>query len=162
MSSRDPGWYPHPEGGIGYYNGTRWTEHRPAPRPPAITRPSLGWVLVAIGGFVAVGAFLPWVTGLRGVISRNGFDGGRDGSITLVLGLALAAVGVAIGLRQGYIWAPILAAVISAASFGVFVIDYNDVNSHKHVSVGSGLWLTGIAAILGLVIALAGLAVRRR
>jgi hypothetical protein len=161
QSGPPAGWYPHPAGGMGYYDGQRWIEHRPTIQQRTVSHPAVGWCLVVAGGLVAIGAFLPWATAFGGALSRNGLDGGSDGIITLILGIALAAIGVVIGVRQGLIWAPIVAAVVAAAAATVFIVDSNDVSGRSQfVSVGSGLWLTGIAAIGGFVAALVGLAVR--
>ena len=162
MSNPEPGWYPHPAGGLRYFNGSEWTEHRPESQPAAVTRPALGWTLVVLAAFIAASAFLPWLTRAGGAVSKNGFDGGRDGILSLLLALVLAAVGVAIGLRQGYIWAPILAALIALACVGVFLIDSDHVTNQRHASIGYGLWVTGVAAGLAVLVSLAGLVFRSR
>src|SRR5580765_5169526 len=93
------GWHTNPAGGESYWDGYRWTHYR-AVAPDKVTIPALGWVLLAAGVLVAVGAFMPWITALGGVLSRNGLDAGSDGIITLVCGLVLAGLGLTIGLKQ--------------------------------------------------------------
>ncbi len=57
-------------------------------------------IIILVAGVLAVvGSFLPWITATAafvGTISRNGIDGGGDWVITIVLGLVIALMGVAI------------------------------------------------------------------
>jgi hypothetical protein len=155
-----PGWYPHPAGGMAYFDGRQWVQQSVTPKR-VVTHVAIGWVLLAAGAVVTIGSFLPWATALGGLISKAGTDGGSDGWFTVVLGLAIAAVGLTIGLGQGLLWAPIVGAVLALLAAGVCVADINDVSSRgPGVAVGSGLLLCAVGAAAGLITALAGLAVR--
>jgi hypothetical protein len=113
--------------------------------------------MVAAGAIV-IGAFLPWatVTVLFATISKDGIDG--DGTITAVLGLVIAGLFLA-NTRAAYVLAMILSAVVLA----VFAVDYVDVQELVEeaedteaamASVGIGLYLTGLAALVTLGTAL--------
>lgn len=156
-------WYPNPSGGLSYWDGYQWTGHHlppPASATSRVSNPVVGWVLLGAGVMLALGAFLPWVTAFGGALSKNGLDGGSDGIITLVLGLGVAAIGFTIGMRHGLLWAPITAAVLSALAGLTAVVDMNDVSGRAGVEVGSGLWVTAVAAFAALILAIVAMAVR--
>lgn len=105
---------------------------------------------------VVVGAFLPWAT--LGAASKAGTEG--DGSFTLILGIAAAALGVLGHLKQSR-GMKIGAVVAAALVVLVAVIDIVDVGSTEvlgiEFEVGVGLWLTlvgGLGALVGAVLAL--------
>jgi hypothetical protein len=126
---------------------------------------AVGVVIAGVLGGVA--AILPWVSATNGFvsISRTGLDGGGDGIITILLSIGIGILGL--GLIQGH---PPIAAIVSAfllsiALLGVAVWDGVNVSgrisnqtssgSSVLVSIGVGLWLTGVAGIVGIVAAMA-------
>jgi hypothetical protein len=148
----------------------------PAPtygQPSAVVDPArAGLCRVSVMGgaaIVLIGSVLPWasVTTFVGTISVNGTNG--DGVLTLIGALLIAGLaGPALwGLaRRGLL---IGALVLSALVAVVALIDIADVSSRVadangtglvHASVGFGLWLTLVGAIVataGTAIALASL-----
>lgn len=159
-----PGWYPNQHtGGLSYFDGQQWTGHHqplpPSPRDP-VTHPALGWVLLALGALVAVGSFMPWASALGGLVSKSGADGG-DGIITAIGGLCIMGVGLAVGLRQGLIWAPITATLLALIVGAVALYDVNDISGKGDgITVGAGLWLTTVGAAGALIAAVCAFAVR--
>ena len=119
-----------------------------------------GWALLAAGVLLAIAAFLPWASALNGALTRNGLDGGSDGILTLVLGTGIAILGLLAGLRYGQLWVPIVAALASIGAIAVFFADYNDVSGRSGLDVGSGLWLTGVAAFACLIASICAAVVR--
>jgi hypothetical protein len=122
--------------------------------PPRVSAPVLGWVLLGVGALMLLAAILPWAT--AGPLSLAGTEG--DGAITLFFALIIGAMGLVIGLRQGRLWASILACALGAVTTITAIVDIGNVSNRANdfndsfgldVSVGSGLWLTlvtGIAA----------------
>lgn len=122
--------------------------------PPRVSTPVLGWALLGVGALMLLAAILPWAT--AGSLSLAGTEG--DGAITLFFAVVIGAMGLVIGLRQGRLWASIVACVLGALTTVTALVDIgnvanrtNDFNDSLglHASVGSGLWLTlvtGIAA----------------
>lgn len=131
--------------------------------PPSFPAPGWRWTPASgliVGGSlgVVIGAFLPWAT--VGPFSKAGTDG--DGVITLILGLACAAFGVAAlsRARRGYAVTALVAAVLAVV---VAIIDIGDVSSVAEgplgieAEVGVGLVLTlvaGLVAVAGCVVAI--------
>lgn len=128
-------------------------------------------LLTVLGGLLlVVGSFLPWVAVMApfvGTMSRNGLDGGGDGIVTLVAGVATLTVGAArlmTSLRPGIQRLPIL---FGALALLIAVMDLSAV-SERVASVGSspfvqayagsGLYLLVVGAV---VTGLGGLAVSR-
>lgn len=160
--------YPIPEGHV---LGADGQLHRlPAPPPPSTAPPPPGapttastwtWdvtsiLLLAGAAAVVVGAFLPWAT--AGSFSKAGTEG--DGSITLVLGIAAAALG-ALGLLKRSRGMRIGSVVAAALVVLIAVIDMADVGSAEvfgiSFEIGIGLYMTlvgGLGALLGAVLAL--------
>lgn len=135
-----PGWPPAPGPAGG-----------PPPPPGATTGFSTFQKLALAGAAVAaVGSLLPWasVSSVFGTISKSGMDG--DGVITLVLAVAAGAL---VLTRK----APGVVIALMALIGVVAVIDIADVSrladdtGFAEVSVGFGLWLVAIGAVLGLV-----------
>jgi hypothetical protein len=127
--------------------------------------------VAALGGVVAIiAAFLTWVSASDGAlsISVKGTDGGRDGNITLVLGIAVAIVA---GLLA---WRTILGLSIGTMVLGaliaiVAIIDISDPDGDSDlkslgvdVSIGVGLWLTLAAGIAVLAAGLWALVAGKR
>lgn len=80
-------------------------------------------IIIMIGGVLgAVGSFMPWVTVKTafGSVSRNGVEGGGDGIITLVLGIALAVLGYRLLAAPSVPSWDVVAVAGVLAAFGVF------------------------------------------
>jgi hypothetical protein len=177
-----PGWYPDPSGSGGqrYWDGSQWTEHyssgtAPAPAPayaapvaaqqPAGPVPSLWWGAPVATLLLLIGAVGPWVSAdvpLFGQsLSANGLD--RDGSITLLLGI-VAGVLLVVWRQKRAAWAGVVAAVLGALTILIAIIDIADVSGKSSdvvdLSVGWGLWLTLVGAIVLTVVSVL-LTVRR-
>ena len=118
----------------------------------------------AVGGLlVVVGSFLPWITLMAvfvGNMSRNGMEGG-DGVISLVLGLACIASGIAYAMTKAR-WQGVAAMVLGIASAGLGFFELLDIQERIRsmalgdagvASVGAGLWAIIIG---GLVAAICG------
>ncbi len=141
------------------------------PPPPSATPGSqgptpnrTGPVLSLIGGgLVLLGSFLTWATvtvgigslGVSGTVGVSGTDG--DGQITLVLGLVIVGIGVVGLMGRPRFWLISLIAGCLAAL--VAVIDIVDVSrtvsqvqgAYMHASVGIGLWVVLVGAVVGVV-----------
>jgi predicted small integral membrane protein len=139
----------------------------------------LTYLIGAAGLFAVIGALAPWVTltaPFVGSISKNGTSG--DGVFVVILGVALLAVA---GLRIGGVrvhWAVALVLALALLGLAVYEIvrvyqaagelrtslaGQDDdplglsaaVASASSLSVGFGLWLDGVAGIVGLGAAIA-------
>lgn len=120
--------------------------------------------MLLFGAVVVIGSVMPWATAFGGALSKAGTDG--DGAITLVLGLLIAAGGLAVGLARGRIWIAIVAALLGALVGVTAGIDLSDAQSkigdlHGVVSVGAGLWVTLFGGILAFGACCAAVALRR-
>lgn len=111
-----------------------------------MTRKNLVLTVVGASVVVVVGALLPWAT--LGFISVAGTEG--DGVITLILGLATAALALLASVK-GSRWPLLVGAVLSVLVVLIAIYDISDVSSTA--SVGSGLWLTLIAGGVAVVAA---------
>jgi hypothetical protein len=144
----------------------------PAPAMPAPSTPGLGttaspkpivWagaIIIAGGALAILGSFLPWVTATAafvGTIGRNGIDGGGDGMFTIIAGIIAALCGIALLARSGRAIVARVGALICAAGLGyIFIIDLGNVNERissidtdfATASVGAGLYVVGLAAVL--------------
>ena len=89
-----------------------------------------------VGGFggllIAVGSFLPWITATAafvGSVSVSGLDGGGDGIITLIVGIAVIvfAVVVLVGNQTGTAW-DIPIALGGLIAGGVAIVNLAEVN----------------------------------
>jgi hypothetical protein len=120
--------------------------------------------LILVAGVLAIlGSFLPWITATAafiGTITRNGIDGGGDGVFTIVLGIVIALMGIAILARSGSARTARVGTVICAVALGwVVSTDYGsvqgrvkDITSDTAIaSVGMGLIVIGLAAVLAVV-----------
>ncbi|MEO7557367.1 MAG: hypothetical protein ABIV94_12270 [Acidimicrobiales bacterium] len=157
-----PGWWLASDG--------RWyaPEQHPseaAPAPPAPDTAQLEaapdrratWLVLGGAIAVAVGALLPWATVDIGIASVSKAGTAGDGVITLclaVVAIILGGFGYQRGMsRKASMWSIVLGALILA----VGVYDTIDVNTRAadlkigSASVGLGLWLTDIAAIVLVV-----------
>lgn len=122
-----------------------------------------GAIVAVLGGLlVAVGSFLPWVTAASGLgtVSKSGMEGG-DGTITLVLGIAIIILALApmMGVKASSVTAVLLILAAAGAGFIGFV-NMKDVqervasvtSEYVSASVGAGLW----ALLIGAVVAFLG------
>jgi peptidoglycan/LPS O-acetylase OafA/YrhL len=163
------GWYPDPSGSgrQRYWDGNQWTDNyspaaAPAAAQPAGPLPSLWWGAPAATALLVLGAIGPWATidiaalGQSASTSKGGLD--SDGVLTLVL--ALIAGGL-LGLwrAQRARWQPIVAAVLGALAALIAIIDIGEVSGTDtglggaaDVSVGWGLWVTLVGAIVLIVV----------
>jgi hypothetical protein len=153
------GWYPTGPNQETYWDGHTWTPYRRTP-PESVMEPILGWVLAAFGLVMVIASFMPWASGLGGLVTKSGIDGG-DGWISLVIGLAILAVGIAVGLKQGLVWAPIVGTLLGLVAGGLAVFEINDVSGRAEgVDIGYGLWIMAIAALGAIVVAACGFGVK--
>ena len=94
-----------------------------------------------------VGSVLPWVT--AGIFSAPGTDG--DGILTLIGGVVVALIGVAnrasIVAGIGTVIIAVLALLVVVNVFG----NFNLADTEEAASVGSGLYLTGLASLFALI-----------
>jgi hypothetical protein len=135
---------------------------------PQQTKPH---VLLAVAGGVAIlGAFLPWVSAQAFIvhISRSGLDQG-DGWLTLIAGAAMIAVACR-GLRPDrsplgvllWVGLPALAVVgVGGYDTAHFLVKMQDLPAGASASIGAGLWLTDLAGVAGVALAMAAAAARR-
>jgi len=154
-----PGWYPTPQGPR-FWDGRQWLAPPPNPHAELVTSPVLGWIIVAGGAVVAIGSFMPWASALGGLVSKSGIDGG-DGWITLLLGLGVVGLGIAIGCKQGTLPLPIITAVLGLAATALAAFEVSDVHD-RQLDTGAGLWIILIAGLLVLGSSVAGAFVRER
>lgn len=119
-----------------------------------------------------LGALLPWATiqTVFGSVSVSGVDDGRDGTLTVFLGLILGVVAlVALVRRSRGVAVGVTAIVIGVLVGLIGVIDVvdvsrvaDDVNAEgfARASVGVGLWLTCLSGVLAVVGGIVSLATR--
>ena len=110
------------------------------------------------GVAVVLGSILPWGTlELAGVgsMTLDGLD--RDGSLTLVLGLA--AIGVLIvSIAIGAVWPVVVGGGLFLITSIVSVINISDIRTlggfdlTNSVEVGIGLWLVLAASVTGMIL----------
>jgi hypothetical protein len=156
-----PGW--HDDAGdpssLRYWDGTQWTDQRaPKQTVPTATAEatSSGWSptrIAAFGGAAAiiVGSVSPWATVSTafGTLSINGTEG--DGLITIAGGVVLLLL---IGMTKH-----VGSIIVSALTGAVLVYDLFNVNANVsgggnefvNASVGWGLWLATIGAVLAFL-----------
>ena len=139
-----------------------------------------GRILVVIGGGLAVlGSFLPWISmtaPLVGSVTKSGIEGGGDGIVTLVVGLVVALLGVALVARSGSTPRAVLGTVLTSVVLGGLAFyDMADVNTPAvlahtqlilednpftdavNISTGMGLYVILVGAVLGFVGAIVAL-----
>jgi hypothetical protein len=97
--------------------------HHPLPPPPirSVAGTVFGMTTLLGGLLVVVGSFMPWLTvaaAFVGTISYSGVEGGKDGVITLIIGVLAVTVGAVRLLSQRV---PRVVQHISAA-LGVLVL----------------------------------------
>lgn len=155
-----PGWSPTPPS----------PATPPALAPAASSAPTVGgrdinWggAIALVGGALAIiGAFMPWIsaTAFLGTISRNGIDGGGDGIFAILVGLVVAFAGIALLARSGRPIVARVTAIVASLFLGwLAIVDMGSVNervaalntTYTTGSVGTGLYLLILAAVLGLI-----------
>ncbi len=123
------------------------------------------WAIIGAGVVLGLGSLLPWATAttVLGNFSKNGTSG--DGVLTLICAGLVVVLGIVM-LRQylavGWI---VGGAIVSAVALGIAVYDAIDLpvgNQYASVSVGFGLWLCIIAALVATGVSIYILAIRRR
>ena len=140
----------------------------------------MGGILVIIGGGLAVlGSFLPWISmtaPLVGSVTKSGIEGGGDGIVTVVVGLVVALLGVALVARSGSTPRAVLGTVLTSVVLGGLAFyDMADVNARAvlahtqlilednpftdavNISTGMGLYVILVGAVLGFVGAIVAL-----
>jgi hypothetical protein len=132
---------------------------RPVVRFGAMTWPTVVRVLVFGGAAgLVIGALLPWVKATAGIFSvtKNGIDG--DGVLTLVLAVGIALLFGLLRPTQGAAVTTIvlggLAAVIAGVDIGDVTQKARDLvnqGSGVQATVGVGLWITAVAAVVVIV-----------
>jgi hypothetical protein len=136
--------------------------YRPAPAA-ASARSSAGSTGLAVGAFlIVVGSFLPWAT-FSGFISMsvNGVDGGRDGVLTLAIGVLLGGLAIASVQGPGFeTWLRVLATLGGLAAAAVAIYDGSDIanlggdfGDYFSISVDIGIGIYAI--VLGGVVSIA-------
>lgn len=76
-----PGWYPDPQGGLRWYDGSTWTEDTRPPRPPASPPPPGGRHRRAVIGIVvAAVALVATAATALGLVLGSDEDGGDEGA----------------------------------------------------------------------------------
>lgn len=130
----------------------------------AIPDPQFSLVVAGGGTLMAIGSLLPWatLTTAFGNVSKNGTDG--DGTITLIAGVVVAVLGLA--MRTNPTGSLRVLALLASSGVGVIAgIDFADVQSvagensseYARISVGVGLYVVAIGAVLGAVGAIGSL-----
>jgi hypothetical protein len=149
------------------------TEQAPPPYPvPEPTQPktprntTFSWLVGAGAVLIILGSFLPWVTAVTifGTISKSGLDGGGDGVITLILGLAFTGAvltSVTRGVARSLRWSTAILGVIMVL---VAIAELNYVktrlasiaaNPFLTTSVGAGVYVLMLGSVVVLLGALA-------
>lgn len=102
------------------------------------------WWLVGTGVLMAVGSFLPWAR--AGIFTVAGTDG--DGILTLIGGVVVAIVGIA---NRASIVTGIGTIVVGGLSFWVVANIFGNFGVLETDSIGSGLYLTGLASLFAII-----------
>jgi hypothetical protein len=144
-----------------------------APALPASANIPWNAVMIVAGGaFAMLGSFLPWITATAafvGTISRNGIDGGGDGLITIILGLAAAACGVDVYRRRTRV-ASIGALACGLGLVGIVALDIGSINDRiadintesAFASVGMGIYVVALGGVLAILGGVAAVSESRR
>jgi hypothetical protein len=141
----------------------------PQPAPTKVSAPLTGWLLLGTAALSAAGSVTPWVQIQFGSLSQdvNGTVG--DGKLTLVCAVAVAVTGLVIALRQGRLWASIVALVFAVFTVLIGLADLGSLNQlygpttglpSDVFSIGFGLWLVIVGGLAGIVLSIVAL-VRR-
>lgn len=170
-------WYPDPDvpGGLRYWNGTSWTEHRQPPPPPLSSEPgsaaqrnevTLALGIGALGALIAIaGTFLPRAesTNVLTQIAENTLIQTGDGTGVGIIITALIGFGALYTKRdtgEQSLGAVIAGIVLVALAFYAGTGDRLEltslapgVNATEQASPGTGIWAVGVG---GLLLALAG------
>jgi hypothetical protein len=136
--------------------GTDAAQLDPVGSTPAAAPPVLGWGLLASGALASIASFLTW--------QSEGFGGGltgveeSDGWVSFWLGVVLATAGLLMIGHMGRRWVCAVAVLAAVVLGALFRLDENGLrhSAEAGVTVGVGLWLVGLAAVIGVVASLAG------
>lgn len=138
----------------------------PAAMPARGKRESMGAVICGAGGIAmmlvcAIGSALPWasVSFLGFSHTKNGLSG--DGVITIITGL-LALAFFVVGLATRARWPFIVALVMTLITAAIGIYDAVDVSGTELASVGIGLWLVLVCGVIGVGLAIGGIASPRK
>lgn len=102
------------------------------------------WWLIGTGVLMAVGTFLAWVQ--AGIISVAGTDG--DGIFTLIGGVIVALVGVA---NRASIITGLGTLIVAGFSMWIVINIFGNFDTVDIGSIGSGLYLTGLASLFAAI-----------
>jgi hypothetical protein len=145
--------------------------------PTAEARPGVNVAAVVAliaAALVAAGSFLPWITATAafvGTITRSGLDGGGDGVVTLVAAVVIAIGGLLLATRPGSPSLGRLATFAGGVLAGlILAADYSNISERVRsissdvatASVGAGLYVIGLGAVLAVVAAIAAKDPRRQ
>lgn len=166
------GWYPDPDFSTveRFWDGTQWTEAKRDPQdvPVQSSASAAGygdatrWSMIVAGILMAVGSFLPWVS--AGLLSLAGIEG--DGVFTLIAGVIVAVIGIANRPKRVRAWV-----VVVASSFGGWIViqvgsnfDLQSAGSGSLLepAIGTGLFVSGLGALIGAIAGLAAIPIRER
>ena len=102
------------------------------------------WWLIGTGVLMAIGSFLPWAQ--AGIFSAAGTDG--DGIFTLIGGVVVALVGIA---NRASVITALGTVVVAGFSIWIVANVFTNFASGDVGSIGSGLYLTGLASLFALI-----------
>lgn len=125
---------------------------------------AIGWFMLGASAVVFISAFLPWFEVLG--ISVNGIGGDdvggvKDGVLTLVLAVPAIVLGILRVTGKAMLGSGITVLVVGALIALIAVVDMDDINDLPAASIGVGLWLTLLGAIVMVVSGVVGIARRR-
>jgi hypothetical protein len=115
----------------------------PSPERGIVLTPRLLWAFGSIAAIIA-GSLGPWIT--LGAISASGTGDGRDGTITLILGIA---AGVLVVIERGRVAVGVLAAVslVIAIIDGTQVLRSREDTILGSIEIGWGLIVLALGAV---------------
>ncbi len=135
------------------------------PSQPVVAPPRTfdwaGLVILLAGGLAILGSFLPWIqsTSLSGSFGPTGLDLGRDGVISIVLGIIMALFAIAILARSGRRNVARVGALICAVALGWFacidIVHFNSGIAFLYTSIDGSLYFIGSLGPGPIVVALA-------
>jgi hypothetical protein len=126
--------------------------------------------VVSGAALIVLGSLLPWATAVGGFgisVSKSGVEG--DGVFTIILGIAIGLVGLT--MLQGQNLARARATLIaSAIALALIVFEFIDIqarvkdlneDSTVYASIGMGVWVVGIGALVATFASWRALSARR-
>jgi hypothetical protein len=135
---------------------------------PDVSQPRCGWALIGAAVLGVIGWLTPWAYIHGDEVHRTDI-GVQLGWLPFASALVVATMGALIVVRRGETWVSVTALILSVLSLlvmtfvgGSITLDEGRKYSVEasDVSVGYGVWLTEVGALLGVVFAV--WALRRR